>query len=116
MSEMRLYIDEDACETAVAKGLRRRNIDVLTTIEAGRSGVDDPDQLAFAVDQGRAIYTFDVRHFARLHSEWLSQGLEHRGIIVLCDQDLSIGEKIRRLAELTSCLTAEEMVNRIEYL
>jgi hypothetical protein len=99
LSKIRLYIDEDACETAVAKGLRRRRIDVLTTIEAARSGADDPKQLAFAAEQGRAIYTFNVRHFAKLHGEWLSQGLQHYGIIVLCDQDLSIGEKIRRLVE-----------------
>jgi hypothetical protein len=116
VTDIRLYVDEDACETAVVKGLRRRAIDVLTTLEAGRKGADDPKQLAFAVEQGRAIYTFNIRHFAKLHGEWLSQGLEHRGIIVLCDQDLPIGEKVRRLAELISCVTAEEMINRIVYL
>ena len=116
MSEARLYIDEDACEAAVVKGLRARGIDVLTTIEADRHGADDPDQLTFAAEQGRAIYTFNVRHFAQLHSRWLSQGLEHHGIIVLCDQDLTIGEKIRRLAELIGTITAEELINRMEYL
>ncbi len=116
MSEIRLYIDEDACETAVVKGLRARGIDVLTTLQAGRSATDDQNQLSFATEQKRAIYSFNVRHFAKLHGEWLSQSLEHYGIIVLCDQDLSVGEKIRRLAELVGCLTSEEIVNRIEYL
>ena len=30
MSEVRLYVDEDAGETAVVQGLRARGIDVLT--------------------------------------------------------------------------------------
>ena len=38
MSELLLYVDEDAGEHAVIEGLRARNIDVLTTIEAGRLG------------------------------------------------------------------------------
>lgn len=57
MSELRLYIDEDACEHAVVQGLRARNFDVMTTIEANRLGYDDQSQLAFAASMGRAIYT-----------------------------------------------------------
>ena len=54
--------------------------------------------------------------FARLHRKYLSQGIEHAGIIALPDQRCSIGEKIRRLARFVSSATAEEMVNRMEYL
>jgi hypothetical protein len=58
-----------------------------------------------------------VRHgdFARLHSDYLARGDEHAGIIVIPDQRYSIGEKIRRLAGFISSVTAEEMVNRMEY-
>jgi hypothetical protein len=116
MSEVRLYIDEDAGETAVVRGLRARGIDVLTTIEAQRCGTTDGDQLAFATRQGRSIYTFNVGDFARLHRECLSRGVNHSGIIVLPDQRYSVGEKIRRLARFISGVTAEEMDNRMEYL
>ena len=54
--------------------------------------------------------------FARLHREYLSQGTDHYGIIVLPDQRCSIGEKIRRLAGLIGSVTAEDMINRMEYL
>ena len=54
MSEVRLYVDEDAEEYAVVQGLRARGVDLLTTSEAGQCGASDPDQLAFAVKQGRA--------------------------------------------------------------
>jgi len=55
MSELLLYVDEDAGENAVIEGLRARNIDVLTTIEAGRLGSNDPSQLEFASIIGRSI-------------------------------------------------------------
>ena len=116
MSEVRLYIDEDAGEHAVMKGLRARNVDILTTIEAGRLGTTDAEQLAFAIENGRTIYTFNVGDFARLHREHLKQGIDHRGIIVVPDQRNSVGEKIRRLAGFISSASAEEMINRMEYL
>lgn len=43
MSEVRLDVDEDVGEHAVMKGLRARNVDVLTTIEAGRLGTTDAE-------------------------------------------------------------------------
>ena len=116
MSEVRLYVDEDAGESAVVQGLRARGFDVLTTFEAHRCGTTDRDQLAFAVQQGRAIYTFNVSDFSRLHREYLLRGANHAGIIVLPDQRCSIGEKIRRLARFISSATAEEMIKRMEYL
>jgi hypothetical protein len=116
MSEVRLYVDEGAGENAVVQGLRARGVDVPTTIEAKRYGVPNGDQLAFAVQQRRVIYTFNVSDFSRLHSEYLRQGVEHSGIIVLPDQRYSIGEKIRRLAGLIHNVSAEEMINRMEYL
>ena len=76
----------------------------------------DQDQLAFAIQQGRSIYTFNVGDFARLHREHLQQGIGHAGIVVVPDQRCSVGEKIRRLAGFISRITAEEMVNRMEYL
>lgn len=70
MGELHLYADEDACEHAVIRGLRARNIDVLTTIDANRLGSDDPSQLAFATSLDRVIYTFNVGDFARLHNDY----------------------------------------------
>ena len=116
MSELRLYVDEDAGEHAVVQGLRARNIDVLTTIEANLLGSDDSSQLAFATSIGRAIYTFNVGDFAKLHSTYIVQNKTHSGIIVIPDQRCSISEKIRRLASFISYTSAEKMVNRMEYL
>ncbi len=116
MSEVRLYVDEDAGENAVVEGLRARGVDLLTTIEAGQCGATDPEQLAFAVKQGRTIYTFNVGDFARLHQQYLSEGTDHFGIIVVPDQRCSIGAKVRRLAGFIRQVTAQEMINHMEYL
>ena len=116
MGDLRLYIDEDACEHAVVQGLRARNIDVITTIEVGRTGSDDDSQLAYAASIGRAIYTFNVGDFAKLHGDYLRQNKTHAGIIVIPDQRCSIGEKIRRLAGFISRTGAKDMINRMEFL
>jgi predicted nuclease of predicted toxin-antitoxin system len=51
---------------AVTDGLRRLGIDVLTTQDAGRCGLPDADQLAFAATEGRVMVTFDS-DFLALH-------------------------------------------------
>lgn len=58
--------------------------------------------------------TFNAGHFAALHEEWLVPGKHHSGIIV--SRQRPIGDVIRRLLRLARALTAEEMVDRLEYL
>jgi hypothetical protein len=50
---IRLYLDEDAQRTSLVRALRARRIDVLTASEAGKIGISDADQLAFAASQVR---------------------------------------------------------------
>jgi hypothetical protein len=116
MSSVRLYVDEDAGETTVIAALRARGVDLLTTLEAGRLGSSDADQLVYATQQGRAIYTFNASDFARLHREALQAGGSHAGIVVIPEQRYSIGEKIRRLAAFVNSTTAESLRNHIEFL
>lgn len=116
MSQIRLFIDEDAAEHALIESLRARGVDLLTVVEAGTSGEEDDAQLALATSQDRTFYTLNVGDFCLLHKQLLSEGKEHAGIIVIPRQRYSRGEKIRRLIELISLVTAEEMRNRLEFL
>jgi hypothetical protein len=116
VSAVRLYVDEDASEQAVVRGLRARGIDVLTTAEAGRLGRTDAEQLAFAAAGNWTIYTFNVSDFALLHRRYLERGLQHSGIVVVPDQRCSVGEKIRRVARFIRSVTAEQMIDRMDYL
>jgi len=116
LSAVRLYVDEDAAEQAVVRGLRARGIEVMTTAEAGRLGMTDAEQLAFAAENHRTLYSFNVADFARLHRQCCEEGRSHSGIVVVPDQRCSVGEKIRRVARFLRSMTAGSMVNRMNYL
>lgn len=114
--QIRLYVDEDAMARALVQGLRARGIDVLTVVEAGMSEQDDRAQLEYATTQGRVLYSFNVGHFWRLHSEYLMQGKNHAGMILVYRQRYSIGEQIRRLLKVLATKSAEEMTNNVHFL
>jgi hypothetical protein len=116
MNQLRLYVDEDAAEQAVVDGLRNHGIDVVTVVEAGAPSASDEEQLAFAASEGRSIYSLNVRDFTRLHTALLSAGRHHAGIIVIPRQRYSVGEKIRAVSDLVAVVSAEEMVDRLEFL
>ncbi len=48
---IRLYLDEDV-DPLLAQALRDRGVDCVSTQVANNQGLSDPDQLAFATDQG----------------------------------------------------------------
>jgi hypothetical protein len=73
---MLLYADEDFA-LPVVEELRRLGHDVVTTQEDGRTAAPDPDILARAHALGRAVLTYNRRHFERLHR----QGAAHSGIL-----------------------------------
>jgi hypothetical protein len=106
-------MDEDVYG-AVAPALRRAAIDALSTTEAGRGGESDESQLDWASNENRALFTFNVGHFATLHAVRIAQGRHHAGIIVSSQRP--IGDVIRRLVHLASTLEAEAMCDRLEFL
>jgi Domain of unknown function (DUF5615) len=114
--KVRLYLDEDATATALVVALRARDIDALTVEEAHMRGRSDEEQLRYATQQGRVIYTFNVGHFMALHRRFMEQGESHAGIILAANGRWSPGEQTRRIALLTWRKTAEDMINQVEYL
>ena len=113
---IRLYIDEDAMARALVQSLRARNVDVLTVLEAEMEGQSDPAQLAYATEQGRVIFTFNVGDYCRLHTEYLTQNQTHAGIVTVARQKYSIGEQGKKLANLVNIVSAEEMMNQLRFL
>ncbi len=113
---VRLYCDEDSVQHALVFALRKRGVDIVTSLEAGTTKQSDERQLDYAAAQGRVIYSFNVGDFCRLHSQWLSQNRPHAGIVVARQQHYSIGEQMRRLLRLVARVSAEEMQNRLEFL
>lgn len=113
---MQLYVDEDAMAHRLAQELRMRGIDVSTALEEGMIERDDIDHLEYASRKGRTLYSFNVGDYYQLHTEFLTHGKDHTGIILAQQQRYSIGEQLRRLLRIIAVRSAEDMQNRIEFL
>ncbi len=82
---IRFYFDQHL-QGAVAHGLRLHGVDVHTALDAGRCGLPDPDQLAYATSEGRVMVTFDTDYLA-LHQA----GTPHEGIAWCAATKHSVG-------------------------
>jgi hypothetical protein len=69
MAAIRLLIDEDV-RPLLAETLRQRGFDAQHVDELQRSGLSDAEQLAFAVQQLRAIITHNIRDYVLLDREY----------------------------------------------
>jgi predicted nuclease of predicted toxin-antitoxin system len=107
---LRFHLDEHVPH-AIAHGLRRRQIDVTTTTDAGLIGAEDEDHVAFALRENRVIFTND-RDFLRI----AATGNPHAGIVYSAPEDSQIGVVIRYLAFMYECCASDEMANHVEYL
>jgi hypothetical protein len=76
----------------------------------------DEEHLVFATMQGRVLYSFNVRDFHEIHTQWVSAGRGHEGIILAQQRRYSIGEQIRRLVHSIGSMKEETMRNREEFL
>lgn len=98
-----LYADENFDHPVVAQ-LRSMGHDVLTAQQAGQANQAIPDSLvlAFATAQGRAVLTFNRRHFVRLHQQTHPAG-SHAGIIV-CTKDSNVAALALRIHQAIAAL------------
>jgi hypothetical protein len=110
MAEIRYHLDEHV-DNAIAVGLRRRGIDVTTTLDAGLLQASDSAQIAFAAAEQRVFVTRERGIAAEV-----PQGSSHAGIVVARGGRRSIGPTVLALTHLHRTRTADEMMDRIEYL
>lgn len=113
MSDIAFFADEDVYGELAAI-LPTSGFDAVSAPEAGRLNESDPAHLESCHAHGRAIITFNVGDFAALHQVWLAAGKHHSGIIASYQRP--IGDLMRRVLRLARTLTAEEIVDRLEYL
>jgi hypothetical protein len=107
---MKFHTD-DHIAAAVAMGLRRRGLDVTTTVQAGLLGSADEAQLAYCRREGRVMVSHDP-DMLRLGAA----GILHPGIAYCHNQKYKPGELILRLLALAGRVSAEEMKGRVEFL
>src|ERR1017187_2102798 len=95
--------------------LRARGVIVVTVMDAGLTEKTDEEQLAFAGERECVLYTFNVSDFYRLHTQWISAGREHGGMILAPQQRFSVGEQLRRILRLRAATTTAKMRNHVEF-
>jgi predicted nuclease of predicted toxin-antitoxin system len=108
-----LLLDEDV-RVVLAAILRQRGYDTVHVLEVGRTGKSDPEQLAYAVHQRRAILTHNIRDYLRLHRAYQAQGKDHHGILV--SDQVPLRGLLRRTLRCLSHYAAEEIHNRVIWL
>lgn len=106
---IRFHLDQHI-PNAVALGLRLRGIDASTTHEAGLQDAEDLAHLAYALAEGRVIFTQDD-DFLRHHHH----GIPHAGIVYSKQGSRSVGEIIRFLKLVHDCLDESDMHGEVEY-
>lgn len=116
MSQVKIYIDEDATDSDLVAALRSRGVTVITALDAGLAEKSDDEQLAFAAEHGCVFYTFNVSDFYRLHTEWVGAGRELAGMILAPQQRFSVGEQLRRILRLRATTATVSMRNHVEFL
>ncbi len=108
--KIRFHLDEQV-DPEIASQLRRRGIDVTTTVEVGLRTSRDEFQLDFIRQQKRVIFTHD-KDFLII----ASRTSDHPGIVYCKQKTRSLGEIIEGLVLINEVYLPEEMVGRVEYL
>lgn len=111
--KIELFLDEDV-HSGLAHALRKRGYDVIHAQELDRKGQSDLDQLLFAVQQERCLFTFNVKDFVILHNQYAKNQQEHWGIIV--SKQLPFRESMSRLLRLLQHTAKKTMKNNLEFL
>ena len=97
------------------RSLRNSGIEVMTASDANKLGYSDEEQLIWATQQNRVIYSFNIGDFCRLHSVYMLEGRNHAGI-VLGQQSYSVGALLRGIKKLMAAMSAEDMRNQLVFL
>ena len=111
---VRFYLDEDTISRALMSALSARGVDILSAHVAGLVAVPDNQHLEYAASLRRVLFTFNTRDFARIHREWQEQDRHHAGIVV--SEQAPVGQLMRRILRLADTLSAEDMIDRLEFL
>ena len=111
-----LYLDENV-PPLLANLLREERWDVVSAHEVGMVGKGDEEQLRYAASSGRAILTFDQKHFRPMYDEWWFAGRTHSGIILSREFKMDeIAELLRLIRNLMALVRPEELQNSLTYL
>lgn len=109
MAKLVFYTNESV-NIAVAEGLKRRGVKVITARDAKNLGLSDEEQLEYAERESLIIITHDDDFLS------LAMDCEHKGVVFVHQQKYSIGDLIRNLKLLWDVVEQKDMKNHVEFL
>ncbi|MCC5622353.1 DUF5615 family PIN-like protein [Nostoc sp. CHAB 5715] len=113
MSKLLLHLDADTSIKALHTALVARGHDVTRTPnEWMPEDASDEMQLLKATDNGRCIFTFNIKDFLSL----VIQYPQHRGIILAAQNSWNLSDLIQALDRLLSETQAEDWPGQIRWL
>ena len=113
MSKLLLHLDADTSIKTLHTALVARGHDVTRTPnEWMPENASDEMQLLKATDNGRCIFTFNIKDFLSL----VIQYPQHRGIILAAQNSWNLSDLIPALDRLLSETQAEDWTGQIRWL
>lgn len=116
--QMRFYFDTHIPK-AVAVQLQRRGVEVTRCEDVGLAEIDDAEHLEYASAHRLTLVSHD-RDFWDLHAKWLSQDLQHCGIVLFSHQfQGNVGKLVSELVILNQLISEgagtlqEDVYNRV---
>ena len=109
-----LYVDE-CVHGSIVRGLRQRNVDVLTAQEDGYRQTKDDLILDRATALSRLLFTQDEDHLADAHRRQKA-GAEFAGVVYGHQRAATIGRFIRDLELIAKASDLTEYANRVQFL
>jgi hypothetical protein len=116
MGRISWYLDEDVIQKSLIEALIVAKLDIVTTADVKMLGCSDYEQLIWAKENSRVIYTFNVGDFCRLHKEFIQNNKHHKGIVLGQQQRYSTKQQLQGILKITSQLSAEEIENQIIFI
>jgi len=107
----RLYLDEDV-NVRLVPLLRARHFEVSTTLEHKMLGIDDAQQLEFALSIQSVLVTHNRVDFENLFREYVQEEKHTAGIVILIRRD--VREMAQRLSRF--CLTHSDIEDQLFYV
>jgi len=112
--KIRFQADADLNQIILLATIRQEPaVDFQTAIAAGLPGMNDPDVLARAANEGRVLVTHDRKTMPRHFSEFISR--ENSPGLLVIPQSLSVATAAEELILIWSVTDAEEWINRIAF-
>ncbi len=98
----------------ITEGLRRRQVDVVTSQEDGKQEESDENLLRRATELSRVLFSQD-QDFLQIAQQWQTESRLFSGLIFSA-QHVSIGRLVSDLELIPRCCAEDEVANHVIYL